>query len=97
MKQIFIVLSVGVILLAGCTPGLQNKLSENNHEAVKVKVMEIGMNAGNDSQSYIATIEESVLIPISFLSAGTADKVMVGEGQRVSKGQLLAELNREYF
>jgi len=96
LKQLLIGLPIGAILLAGCNSGAQNKPSEN-HEAVRVKVMEIGANTGNDSQSYIATIEESVLVPLSFLGAGTADKVLVDEGQRVSKGQLLAELNREYF
>ncbi len=96
LQQLLIGLPVGVILLAGCTSGAQNKPKENL-EAVRVKVMEIGTNTDNDSQSYIATIEESVLVPLSFLSAGTAEKVHVDEGQRVTKGQLLAELNSEYF
>lgn len=95
LKQFLIGLPVGAILLAGCTSGTQNKPTEN-HEAVRVKVMEIGTSTGYESQSYIATIEESVLVPLSFLSPGTVDKVLVDEGQSISQGQLLAVLNSDY-
>ncbi len=97
LKHFLIWVPVGAILLAGCNSGAQNKLSENQPEAVRVKVLEIGTSPGSESQSYIATIEESVLVPLSFLAVGTVDKVLVDEGQRVSKGQLLAVLNNESY
>lgn len=96
LKQLLSWLPVGAILFAGCTSGVQNKESENQQGAIRVKVQQIGTNAGNAAQSYIATIEESVLVPLSFLTAGTVDKVLVGEGQSVSQGQLLAVLNSDY-
>ncbi len=96
LKQLLSWLPVGAILFAGCTSGVQNKESENQQGAVRVKVHQIGTNAGNVGQSYIATIEESVLIPLSFLTTGTVDKVLVDEGQSVNQGQLLAVLNSDY-
>ena len=95
LKQFLIGMPIGVILFAGCTSGAQNNPTEN-HEAVRVKVMKIGTKADTNSQSYIATIEESVLVPLSFLSPGTVDKVLVDEGQGISQGQLLAVLNSDY-
>lgn len=97
LKKILFGLPVGAILLTGCTSGEQNKLSENQPEAVRVKVLEIGTSPGSESQSYIATIEESVLVPLSFLAVGTVDKVLVDEGQSVNQGQLLAVLNSENY
>jgi RND family efflux transporter MFP subunit len=97
LKHFLIWVPVGAILLTGCNSGAQNKLSENQPEAVRVKVLEIGTSPGSESQSYIATIEESVLIPLSFLAVGTVDKVLVDEGQSVNQGQLLAVLNSENY
>jgi RND family efflux transporter MFP subunit len=97
MKQPLVVLLVGAILITGCNSGTQKKQPENQQEAVKVKVLEIGTNNGINNPSYIATIEESVLIPLSFLTPGTVEKVLVDEGQNVSKGQLLAVMNSENY
>ena len=83
------------ILITGCNPNLQNQTSENKLDAVRVKVLQVGTSTSNTEPSYVATIEESVLIPLSFLTLGTVDKVLVGEGQTVTQGQLLAVLNNK--
>lgn len=88
---------VWAILITGCTTGIKDKKSEDQIEVVKVKVLKIGDRPEIVNHSYIATIEESVSIPLSFLAAGTVEQVLVSEGQSIHKGQLLAELNSENY
>lgn len=97
MKQFFIGLPVAAILLAGCNTGAKNGQTAAANQAVKVKVQKVDTFSGNVKQSYIGTIEESVSVPLSFLVTGNIEKVLVEEGQSVSKGQLLAVLNSESY
>lgn len=94
-KQFIFYLSVATILLSGCTSGTQKTVDTEAGRPVRVKVQKLETASGGAGQSYIGTIEESVSVPLSFLTAGTVDKVLVEEGQSVSKGQLLAVLNSE--
>lgn len=97
MKQFFIGLPVAVILLAGCNTGTKNSQTDHLNQVVKVKILKIGATSGEENRSYIGTLEESVSIPLSFLVTGNIEKVLVEEGQSVSKGQLLAVLNSESY
>ena len=97
MKQILIGLPLGVLLLAGCTSGTQKTQIAGSNQAVKVKTQKLETNSGSAAQSYIGTIEESVSVPLSFLVAGSVEKVLVDEGQNVARGQLLAVLNSENY
>ncbi len=47
--------------------------------------------------SYSGTIEESVSISLSFPITGLVDRVLVLQGQKIRKGQLLAYVNGESF
>ncbi|MEL7586180.1 MAG: efflux RND transporter periplasmic adaptor subunit [Prolixibacteraceae bacterium] len=89
--------SVGALLLAGCTPGTNDRNTSETSRSVRVKVIEIGSGNKTSNPSYIGTIGESQSIPLSFLTSGTAEKVLVNEGQQVRKGQLLAVLNDENY
>lgn len=97
MRKFIIGLPVGAILLSACHSGEPEKHISDANQAVKVKVQEIGTHPATAGQSYIGTIEESVSVPLSFLTAGMVEKVLVEEGQSVSKGQLLAVLNSESY
>jgi len=97
MKQLGCWLSVGTIVLAGCTSGNKSADLAETDQPVKVKVQQIGTNSENTEQSYIGTIEESQSVSLSFLVSGTAEKVLADEGQFVKKGQLLAVLNGENY
>ena len=90
-------LSVGTIMLSGCTSGNKRIEIPETNQAVKVKVQRIGATVADTEQSYIGTIEESWSVPLSFLISGTAIKVLADEGQYVEKGQLLAVLNSENY
>jgi len=94
---ILVSVSVGALLLAGCTPGTNDRNTSETSRSVRVKVIEIGSGSKTSNPSYIGTIGESQSIPLSFLTSGTAEKVLVNEGQQVRKGQLLAVLNDENY
>ena len=50
-------------------------------------------SAAEGSRTYVGTIEEFCSTPVSFTGIGTVTKMHVKEGQHVSKGQLIAELD----
>lgn len=60
---------------------------------VKVEVMSVGGIAGSDSQTYSGTVEGGDGAEMSFSVAGTLKGIYVKPGQKVSKGQLLAEID----
>lgn len=53
----------------------------------------MGAETGRSSSRYSGTVEEENGTILSFAAAGTVEGVFFKEGQRVSKGQLLATLN----
>ncbi len=95
-KTISSVLAVilAVWLVSCKTNSEQTKITE---EAVKVKTQIVGLSGNTESNSYVGTVEESVSVPSSFSTVGQVEKVYVAEGDRVKKGQLLAELNSSNY
>ena len=84
-----------VLIIAGCLSGCTTKtnVKKTSINDVKVRVMEIGTGEVSTSLSYVGLIEESQSVPLSFSILGSAEQVMVSEGQSVRKGQLMATLN----
>ena len=97
IKQLIYCLSLGAMVATGCSSGTKNAMVTEADKSVRVKVQKLEIGRGNSVPSYIGTIEESVSIPLSFLISGTVEKVLVDEGQSVSKGQLLAVLEKEFY
>ena len=95
-KPLVFFLFIG-LFVAGCTTSVQKERNVYTDEAVKVRIQKLETSSGAAGQSYIGTIQESVSVPLSFLIIGTAEKVLVEEGQCVKKGQLLAVLNSESY
>jgi RND family efflux transporter MFP subunit len=62
-------------------------------DTITVKVMAIDYASINEQSNYVGVAEAFQSIPLTFLTAGTIEKVMVNEGETVKKGQLLAALN----
>lgn len=84
-----------VVAFAGCTG---NSGADNaNTPPVRVKVKGAALADGSQAMAYSGTIEESESIPLSFSVVGTVARVLVAEGDAVTKGQPLAELNKESF
>jgi RND family efflux transporter MFP subunit len=81
---------VFAILLTGCS-GQQPKTET---KAIPVKVQNVTITADTGNREYIGTIEEESSSALSFQVPGYVERVLVNEGQKVSKGQLLAVLGK---
>ena len=78
------------VLVAGCTGHTETVKTE---KVIPVKTIVVNGIAATTGRNYVGTAEESFAISLSFTLAGTVERVIVTEGQRVSKGQLLAVLS----
>jgi len=67
--------------------------AEQTSKIIPVKVMNIGYSDHSYGQNYVGTVEESSAVSLSFSGMGTVERILVSEGERVKKGQLLAVLN----
>lgn len=76
------------LLVVGCTGQKEEK-----RPAVKVRTQKVEPVAVGEGRTYSGTVEETMGTSLSFAVAGTVTKMCVGEGQRISKGQLVATLD----
>ena len=84
----------GVALTTLClTNGCKEQIKEETAKIIPVKVVDIGLSDHLNSQNYVGTVEESSAISVGFSGSGTIERILVSEGERVRKGQLLAVLN----
>lgn len=89
-KMKFPALVIGaLILLSGCS----GSDDAGTQQSIKVKTSVIQTTESSMSQAYSATIEEENGTALSFSVGGTIVKLLVNEGQSVSKGQLIATLD----
>lgn len=84
-------ISLLIILLMSCS-GQKDKSTEER--VIPVKVVEITGSSLVDGQNYVGTVEEMSASSLSFQVMGNVQEILVREGQKVHKGQLLALLNR---
>ncbi len=59
----------------------------------RVKTQLVSPAFANNQQTYVGIVEESEGTAVSFTSMGVVKRVLVSEGQRVSQGQLIAEMD----
>ena len=83
-------MSSAVIFLAGCTGKTETVKTE---KIIPVKTLIVNGSETMAERNYVGTAEESFAISLSFSLTGMVEQVTVSEGQRVSKGQMLAALN----
>ena len=77
-------------LLIACKPSA----SKSEDKATEVEVLEVGKSLRHSAYSYSGTIEEERGCSVGFAVAGTVSEVLVKEGDKVSKGELLASLDK---
>lgn len=80
---------ISCMMLVGCTEK-SRKLEKKN---VKVETISVGNTNLGGTKDYVGTIEEKMGSTLSFEIAGNITSIRVEEGDRVSKGQLLATIN----
>ena len=77
------------LLAVGCS----DKKGQDVKAPVRVKTEVVTAAMSMGSQSYVGIVEESEATAVSFTSMGVVRRMLVSEGQAVSKGQLIAVLD----
>ena len=90
-KTILLLILVGAIGFASCT----KKDVKTIAPVISVKTMKVSANSHLIGKSYMGTIEEEDGANVSFDVTGNVKKVYVDEGQFVTKGQVMAEVDGE--
>jgi RND family efflux transporter MFP subunit len=81
-----------MLMIISCTTGHKDH-TDLKAEPVRVKTVNVQKEHIVSSLRYSGTIEAGQTIPLQFRITGTITKVLVEEGDRVRKGQLLAALD----
>ena len=83
---------IGLLVLLALSSCSEKK--ENGVKApIRVKTEVVSSVTDNQSQTYVGIVEEREGTAVSFTSMGVVKRVLVSEGQRVGKGQLIAEMD----
>ncbi len=85
--------TTGLLILCLCSCRHEQVNTAITSDTIAVQVMAVDYAATNEQSNYVGVAEAFQSIPLTFLTAGTIEKVMVSEGETVKKGQLLASLN----
>jgi len=86
-KQILFSLGVSLLLVACQQP------QKYQVDSLRVETEVVKSNTTSQERSYVGVVEEEQSVSVSFTGMGTLKRVFVSEGQTVSEGQLLAELD----
>lgn len=76
-------------LLAGCAQQTQ----QHDKAPTRVQTEVVAPSQSQNTETYVGIVEENEATAVSFTSMGTVRRVLVSEGQAVTSGQLLAELD----
>ena len=94
MKSIHqIALALAAVMLSACNA--ENDKGQAADEAVRVEVTRVKAATADRTSRYSGTVEEENGSLLSFAVGGTVSRVLVDEGDRVGKGQLIATLDTE--
>lgn len=89
MKK-FIVMVIGSwLLMVGCSERKQEGVKAPTRVCTEI----VSANNQTSGQTYVGIVEEREATAVSFTSMGVVRRVLVNEGQMVSKGQLIAEMD----
>ena len=87
-KSMIVLLTAG-LLLSSCG----NKKADAEKAPIRVKTEVVSTGSSQTGQTYVGIVEEREGTAVSFTSMGVVKRVLVTEGQSVSKGQLIAEMD----
>ncbi|MCX6271111.1 MAG: efflux RND transporter periplasmic adaptor subunit [Bacteroidetes bacterium] len=86
-----IVLGIVIIILASCSGKKTGEVTPGERIHVKAAIVESVKSTGN--LQYSGTVEASLIVPLTFQTNGTVEKVYAEVGDAVKKGQLLAKVD----
>ena len=93
MKRVVLSVAFALFAMLSLTNCGKKQTAEATVKIIPVKVMNIGLSDNPTGQNYVGTVEESSAVSLGFAGMGTVERVLVAEGQRVKKGQLLAVMD----
>ncbi|MDE7375290.1 MAG: efflux RND transporter periplasmic adaptor subunit [Muribaculaceae bacterium] len=85
--------SIACICLAGALCACSGKVEKSAPETVRVDAIAVSSTDISASRAYSGTIEESSGTTLSFAVPGTVQRIYVNAGDKVAKGQLIAQLD----
>jgi RND family efflux transporter MFP subunit len=88
MKKGFLML-LSVVILSSC--GAKKESNVKAPTRVKTQVVSPGMM--DNAQTYVGIVEEREATAVSFTGMGVVKRMLVNEGQAVTRGQLIAEMD----
>ena len=80
---------MAAVMVGSC--GQKKEQSEKAPTRVKTQVVSPGLV--DNAQTYVGIVEESEATAVSFTGMGVVKRMLVNEGQAVSRGQLIAEMD----
>lgn len=89
LMSLFGLLALGCALF-GCS---SNETKNNSQQIYSVKVVNASGKLSNTQFQYVGVVEEESAVSVSFPISGTVEYMYASQGQRVSKGAKLAQLN----
>ena len=93
MKKVVLSVAFAALATLCLTNCGKKQTTEQAAKIIPVKVMHIGFSEHSSGQNYVGTVEESSAVSFGFSGMGTVERILVSEGERVRKGQLLAVLD----
>lgn len=89
MKKFIVMVIVSWLLMVGCSERKQKGVKAPTRVCTEI----VSANNQTSGQTYVGIVEEREATAVSFTSMGVVRRVLVNEGQMVSKGQLIAEMD----
>ena len=80
---------LAILLVCSCG----NKKESGAKAPMRVKTVVVSAAFADDAQTYVGIVEEREGTAVSFTGMGVVKRVLVNEGQAVSRGQLIAEMD----
>lgn len=88
-SKLLLGVGISLALLSSC----KHKEKDEAVSPIRVETLSVSETTVNEGRSYSGVLEESSGTTLSFKIPGTISQLNVTEGQRVSKGQLIASLD----
>ena len=96
MKKLYYLLML-LLVVVSCSDKRVNDKSASGNQGeqapTRVKIENVAPTTGEDNQTYVGIVEENEATAVSFTSMGVVKRLLVNEGQNVSKGQFIAEMD----
>lgn len=91
MKQLFTLVACAALFLYSCNS--KQSTDRGWSDSIPVEVMVVNNSNATMERNYVGDIGSEQEVTLSFLLGGTLTKLSVKNGDRVTKGQLLAEVD----